>query len=109
MSRRKYLDKLEDKRVNDEVIEGKKRDPKYDGYAMATDCTRRISFHIALKEWAPGISMLGSAYGDESRELLVKLDEEDMEYFRKKYANSEALKEEEYEEKLKALNREYGK
>jgi len=109
MSKKKYLEKLEEKKVNDEAIEGKKNDPKYDGYAMATDCTSRISFHIALNEWDPGISVLGSAYGDEYREHIVVLDEEDMEYFRKKYTNSEALKEEEYKEKLKALNKEYGK
>lgn len=109
MSRKKYLYKLEEKKVNDEIIEGNKKDPEYDGYAMHTDITKRISFHLALREWAPGISMLGSAYGDEARDLLVKLDEEDMEYFKKKYSNSQALKDEEYKEKLKALNREYGK
>jgi hypothetical protein len=105
----KYLRKLEEKRVNDRDIKRKKEDPNFDGLMMHNDLTKRISFHIALKEWAPGIVTLGSAYGDEPIELLVQLDEEDMEYFRKKYVNSEAVREEEYEEKLKALNREYGK
>ena len=109
MSRNKYLDKLEEKKVNDKIIESNKKDSKYNSYTITTDFTKRISFHISLKECAPGISVLGSAYGDEYREHIVMLDEEDMEYFRKKYANSEALKEEEYKEKLKALNKEYGK
>ena len=109
MSIKRYLKKLEDKFVNDEIIKNKLKDPKYDGYAIATDCVKRISFHIALREWAPGISALGSYFGDEARDLLVELDEEDMEYFKKKYFNSEAIKEEEYKEKLRALNAEYGK
>jgi hypothetical protein len=109
MSIKRYLDKLEEKKANDKIIDRNKKDPNYDGYATATDITKRISFHIALKEWAPGISVLGSSYGDEARDLLIELDDEDMEYFRKKYVNSQALRDEEYKKKLDALKREYGK
>lgn len=110
-SRKKYLDKLEEKKINDEKINDEIIKSKENEHLTERnwDLTKRISFHLALREWAPGISMLGSVYGGEARDLLVKLDEEDMEYFKKKYVNSEALKEDEYKEKLNALNREYGR
>ena len=109
MSIKRYLDKLEEKKVNDKIIDRNKKEPNYDGYATGTDKTKRISFYITLNERSPAASMLSCINRDDVRDLLVQLDEEDMEYFRKKYANSQALRDEEYKKKLDALKREYGK
>lgn len=101
MSRSRYLQKLKEKRVNDEMI-------KEDVTHTVNSYIDRISFNLVVYSYSPGVTVLGSRY-NAMEETVYILDEEDLEYFKKKFSTIEAKKEDEYSAKLKKLKKEYGK
>ena len=105
MSRSRYLEKLKEKRVKDEMIKEEEKDLSSYVFGSYID---RISFNLVVYSWAPGVTVLGSRY-NAMEETVYTLDEQDLEYFRKKFSTLEAKKEDEYSEKLKKLKQEYGK
>ena len=63
----------------------------------------RVTFKLVAYEWYT------ASLNHSTTKEVYTLDEEDVAYLEKKLSTIEAQREHEYQEKLKALNREYGK
>jgi len=92
-----FLKKLKEKRESDKKIEN-------ESYSSVIPYISRIHFQLCYLKQISGIMSDSNLMSG-----LYTLDEEDIAYFEKKLSTIEAEKEHEYQEKLKALNKEYGK
>jgi len=92
-----FLKKLKEKRESDKKIEN-------ESSSSVIPYISRINFQLCYLKQISGIMSDSNLMSE-----LYTLDEEDIAYFEKKLSTIEAEKEHEYQEKLKALNKEYGK